>query len=109
MDNLTAFLSMMLDEEEEAARDALQRTTTSRRMIQGQMVTVTNRPPAWRTSLWTPERVLAEIDAKRRTLVRCREEMPSGIPRLAHFAQQTLREMALPYVDHPAFPEASRS
>lgn len=51
-----------------------------------------------------PARVLAEVDAKRRTLIRCEEEMLSGIPRLVHFAQQTVREMALPYADHPDRP-----
>lgn len=51
-----------------------------------------------------PARVLREVEAKRRTLVRCEEEMLSGIDRLVHFAQQTMREMALPYADHPDYP-----
>lgn len=47
-----------------------------------------------------PARVLAEVDAKRRTLVRCEEALTSGSPMLVHFAQETLREMALPYAAH---------
>lgn len=48
-----------------------------------------------------PARVLAEIEAKRRTLVRCEEALLSASPMLVHFAKQTLREMALPYPDRP--------
>ncbi|MFI5985025.1 DUF6221 family protein [Streptomyces sp. NPDC051555] len=56
-----------------------------------------------------PTRVLAEIEAKRRTLIRCQEELMAGMPRLTHFIQQTLREMALPYATHPKFPVALAS
>jgi hypothetical protein len=56
-----------------------------------------------------PARVLREIDARRRTLIRCEEEMLSGIPRLVHFAKQTVREMALPYEDRPGYAEAAAS
>lgn len=52
-----------------------------------------------------PARVLREIEAKRRTLVRCEEAMLSASPMLVHFAQQTVWEMALPYADHPDYPE----
>ncbi len=44
-----------------------------------------------------PDRQLAEVQAKQKTLARCQEEMLSGIPRLVHFAEQTLREMASAY------------
>jgi hypothetical protein len=56
-----------------------------------------------------PARVLRDIDAKRRTLVRCEEEMFSGIPRLVHFAKQTVREMALPFADRPGYERAVAS
>lgn len=49
-----------------------------------------------------PSRVLADVDSRRRTLVRCEEELLSGIPRLVHFAQETLRDMARPYLDQEA-------
>ncbi|MEV7805028.1 DUF6221 family protein [Microbispora sp. NPDC088329] len=52
-----------------------------------------------------PAYVLADVDSKRRILVRCEEEMLSGIPRLVHFAQQTLRELALPYADRDDYPK----
>lgn len=56
-----------------------------------------------------PARALREVDGRRRTLIRCQEEMLSGIPRLVHFAQQTLREMALGYSHRPGFAEAVAS
>jgi hypothetical protein len=55
---------------------------------------------------WDPARVLREIDAKRRTLVRCQEELWSGTPRLVHFAKQTVREMAAVYADRPGYEDA---
>jgi uncharacterized protein DUF6221 len=55
---------------------------------------------------WDPARVLRDTDAKRRTLLRCQEEMLSGIPRLVHFAKQTVREMALPYEGRPGYESA---
>lgn len=51
-----------------------------------------------------PARVLAEVDAKRRTLARCDEALLSAVPALVHFAEQTVRELALPYAGHPDFP-----
>lgn len=44
-----------------------------------------------------PIHILAQINEKRRTIVRCEEAMRSGAPMLAQFARQTLREMARPY------------
>lgn len=58
---------------------------------------------------WDPARVLREIDSKRRTLIRCEEEMLSGIPRLVHFAKQTVREMAAVYEQRPGYEAAVRS
>lgn len=68
-DDLIAFLRAQLDDDERVAREALKRQTSQRRMIRGQMVDVPNQPmPEWRRSVWPPERVLAEIEAKRRLL-----------------------------------------
>jgi hypothetical protein len=53
-----------------------------------------------------PERVLRNIDAKRRTLVRCEEAMLAANPMLVHFAKQTVREMALPYSDRQGYEAA---
>ena len=50
-----------------------------------------------------PARVLREVEAKRRTLVRCEEAMLSANPMLVHFAKQTAWEMAQPFRDHPGF------
>ena len=58
---------------------------------------------------WDPARVLREVDGKQRTLIRCQEEMLSGIPRLVHFAQQTLREMALGFSHRSGYAEAIAS
>lgn len=51
-----------------------------------------------------PTRILREIDAKRRTLVRCEEALLSASPMLVHFAQQTVRDMAQPYSEHADYP-----
>jgi Family of unknown function (DUF6221) len=53
---------------------------------------------------YDPARVLAEVAAKRRTLVRCEEALLSANPMLAHFAEQTVREMAMPYAERPVRP-----
>lgn len=53
-----------------------------------------------------PARVLRSVDGRRRTLIRCQEEMFSGIPRLVHFAQETLREMALGFSHRPGYETA---
>lgn len=58
---------------------------------------------------WDPARVLAEINAKRRTLIRCQEAMFAVSPMLVHFAKQTLREMALPFSERPGYAEAIAS
>lgn len=52
-----------------------------------------------------PARVLSDVDAKRRTLARCEEALLAANPMLVHFAQETLREMALPYARHPDYPK----
>ncbi|MGW9058885.1 DUF6221 family protein [Streptomyces sp. NPDC055733] len=54
-------------------------------------------------ALHDPARVLREIDAKRRTLIRCEEAFLSANPMLVHFAKQTAWEMAQPYVDRPGY------
>lgn len=97
MDDLVEFLRAELDNDAEEAHEALKRTTTTRRWVQGEWVEDTLQPPEWRRSVWPPARVLREIDAKRHTLVRCEEALLSGNEMLVHFAQETLREMALPY------------
>ncbi|MFI8301540.1 DUF6221 family protein [Streptomyces nigra] len=55
-----------------------------------------------------PARVLREIDAKRRTLVRCEEAMLTASPMLVHFAKQTAWEMAQPCADRPGYKESWR-
>lgn len=52
-----------------------------------------------------PARVLADVAAKRRTLIRCQEAMLTANPMLVHFAEQTVLELALPYTDHPEHPD----
>ncbi|GGU91064.1 hypothetical protein GCM10010275_30130 [Streptomyces litmocidini] len=71
---------------------------------------------------WTQERVLAEVDAKRRITEchepwtaangdiicgRCGREHIDGRPG-GHFPCQTLRLLALPFADHPDYQDAWR-
>ncbi|MFG3127379.1 DUF6221 family protein [Streptomyces tendae] len=61
------------------------------------------RPDADHIARHDPTRVLREIDAKRRTLIRCEEALLSANPMLVHFAKQTAWEMAQPYADRPGY------
>ncbi len=56
-----------------------------------------------------PARVLRDINAKRRTLVRCEEGMLSDVRWVVFFAKQTVREMALSYEGAPGYVEALAS
>ena len=56
----------------------------------------------------SPTRVLHDVQARRKTLARCHEEMLSGIPRLVWFAQMTAWEMAQRWDDHDDFNEGWR-
>jgi hypothetical protein len=66
------------------------------------------RENAEHVAVWAPARVLREIDAKRRTLVRCEEARLAANPMLVHFAKQTIWEMAQPYADRPGYREEWR-
>ncbi|WP_318202942.1 DUF6221 family protein [Streptomyces sp. SCL15-4] len=57
---------------------------------------------------YDPRRVLGEIDAKRRTLIRCQEAMLAANPMLVHFATQTVWEMARSYAGRPGYREEWR-
>lgn len=60
-------------------------------------------PDAARVLEDVADRIARDVEAKSRTVPRCHEEMLSGIPRLVHFAKQTLWEMVQPYTDHEDF------
>lgn len=107
MDDLVAFLRARLTEDEQAAHEALARTTTSRRMIGGEMVTVSTAPPAWRTSAWPADRVLRDVEAKRRIIDLCDTEI-QGDTDGAVTASSTLYLLALPYADHSDYQEEWR-
>jgi hypothetical protein len=64
------------------------------------------KPQSEHIAAHDPARVLRDIDRDRRILIRCQEEMLSGIPRLVHFAKQTVRELALSYEGRPGYAEA---
>jgi len=126
MDELVRWLGAQLDEDEYLAKDAIdlpggdgrwQYVETrggDHKVIDSLGYTVTGHydddahPWACEPHIarHDPARVLRETDAKRRTLLRCGEEMFSGIPRLVHFAKQTVREMAAVYEDRPGYEAA---
>ncbi|MFJ4682029.1 DUF6221 family protein [Streptomyces sp. NPDC088789] len=111
MDDLVQWLRAQLDEERQAAEEALKNTTTTRRMIGGQWVEDTIQPPEWRRSVWDPARVLREIDAKRDLLVFAEgiyaygDTFERGV---AARLEETLRLFALPYADRPGYREEWR-
>lgn len=118
--DLVAFLRARLDEDQREAEAAMSRTTTTRRWIGGQWVEDTVQPPEWRTSVWPPARVLAEVEAKRRFLGDYRNAETSlsasgpGTPPhdIMTGATNTLRRMlcllALPYAGYPDYREEWR-
>ena len=108
MDDLARWLRAQLDEDERIAEAARQGFWTEV-IASGYLGLQVAVGEARHIAVHDPARVLREIDAKRRTLVRCQEEMFCGIPRLVHFAKQTVREMAAVYKDRPGYAEALAS
>lgn len=104
---MLAFWQSCLDEDEQSARAALERTTTTRRMIGGQWVEDTVQPPEWRRSAWTPQRVLAEVDAKRRRLAELSDAIEAGHDSY-DLASALLPYELLPYADRPDYQEGWR-
>lgn len=113
--DLVQFLRDRYDEEAAEAQAAEKRTTTTRRMIQGQWVEDTVQPPEWRRSVWPPARVLAEVEAKRALLdgflpdataadEQINEEWHAG----SALAGDLLCLLALPYADHANYREEWR-
>lgn len=110
MDDLAWWLSAQLDEDERTARaaHAPNWSTDGRRGLHygvgdGWMTDALTTADADHIARHDPARVLREIDAKRRTLIRCEEAMLSANPMLVHFAKQTAWEMAQPYADRPGY------
>jgi len=101
-DDMVQFLRTRLDEEQREAETALKRTTTTRRMIQGQWVEDTVQPPEWRRSAWPPARVLAEVDAKRKRLKQIEDAINAGHDSY-DLAATLLPLELLPYADHPDY------
>jgi len=113
VDELAAWLRAQLDDDEVEAREALRRKTTQRRMIQGRMVDVENQPmPEWRRSVWPPERVLAEVEAKRRMLDLHQSTAGQHPDFCGHDMHElpcpTVRLLALPYAGHEGYREEWR-
>ncbi|MYR45061.1 DUF6221 family protein [Streptomyces sp. SID5910] len=117
MDDLVQWLRAQLDEDERTARRA---GDSFRQIGETGVIVATegDRAEECASATWAgvaehivahdPARVLREIDAKRRTLVRCEEAMLSTTPMLVHFAKQTVWEMAQPYADRPGYRESWR-
>lgn len=115
--DLVAFLRARLDEDEQTAREALKRTTTTRRMIRGEMVEDTVQPSEWRRSVWPPARVLRDVEAKRRIVERhadcgsgggyC-DDGGHGWDHLPGGGCAELADLAVVYADHPDYREEWR-
>lgn len=107
-DAILAFIRLCLNEDEDEARDAKERTTTSRRMLNGQMQTVTTEPAAWRRSVWPPDRVIADIAAKRRQLDIIETMLGEDPATTGMYAHQLLQAHAAAYRDRPGYREEWR-
>lgn len=104
--DLVTFLRARYDEEAAEAQAAEKRTTTTRRMIQGQWVEDTVQPPEWRRSVWPPARVLAEVEAKRKSIARITNH--AILMGWDEIHGDLLRLMATPYAVHPDYQDARR-
>ena len=115
--NLVEFLRARLDEDRNAAEEAMKRTTTTRRFVSGRWVEYKVEPPEWRRSAWSFERVLAETEAKRIVVdayARWQARADAG-EELSAFERGTLaglysacRILAETYPDHPNYPMERR-
>lgn len=114
-----AFLEARFDEDETEAREAIRRTTITRRMVGGKMVEIPVRPvTVWGPrSIWPPERVLVDVDAKRKII----DAHPAGRdhPEDADYCLEcgpatrdgkwfgypceTVRLLMLPFAGHPEY------
>ena len=124
MDDIARWLGQQLDEDERIAQAAPRGPWSAEvsgsivagdggRMVPSVGGAQDGQPIRWREVpavehilAHDPARVLREIDAKRRTLIRCQEALLSPSPMLVHFAKQTVREMAIGYSYRPGYAEA---
>ncbi|MEV8639454.1 DUF6221 family protein [Streptosporangium sp. NPDC051023] len=121
-DDLISFLRARFDEDEQVVRvdpgfsqewhteraraDPHDESRACVRSSQGDVITGdVDVERARHIAHYDPARMLRDVQARQHTLVRCQEEMLSGIPRLVHFAKRTLWEMAQPYADHDDYQE----
>ncbi|MEV1245121.1 DUF6221 family protein [Nonomuraea sp. NPDC049750] len=127
MDELLVFVHARLDDEERLASAAIQgpwRTGEiadhlvdyviygTSPIVSTKIVQVANLEMAWQGEEnaahivhQSPDRTRRDVQSRRKTLLRCQEEMLSGIPRLVWFAKMTVWEMAQRWNDHDDFKE----
>lgn len=113
MTTLTEFLLARIAEDEADARKAMPGPWTSDGGVYAghptnEVVDYTYEDNADHIARWDPARVLAECDAKRRIVVRCREMQSASVPMAVHLATRTLADLALPYANHPSYDPAWR-
>lgn len=119
MDELLAFAHARLDEEVQAARACVEEVGGTRAgdpNPDGSGVAERDDYPSYPwgageaelayAARMQPARTLRDVQARRKTLVRCQEEMLSGIPRVVWFARMTAWEMAQRWSDHDDFKES---
>jgi hypothetical protein len=99
---MLAFWRARLDEDEQEARAALARSTTTWRMVGGQWVEDTVQPPEWRRSVWSPQRVLGEVEAKRKRLAELDDAIGAGHDSY-DLASALLPYELLPYAGHSEY------
>jgi hypothetical protein len=90
---LTEFLLARIAEDEESARFAMSRNDGGALDYAGQWFGAVGH-----AERWEPVRVLAECEAKRRIVERCRASN-------GYWGAEVERMLALPYADHPDYRE----
>jgi len=117
---LTEFLNARLDEDEAVARDAYydgQRWSTEEEAVVSMdqdldpVLFMDRKRDATHAARWSPARVLAEVEAKRRLVERHEFALSARVdarPGVAEVLSGVVRLLALPYADHPDYDEAWR-
>jgi hypothetical protein len=107
--DLATWLLACVDEDEEFARDAMQRSWRAtdnhvEDLDDSEVARFNLKPDARHAARWGPARVLAECDTKRRIIAECRglsDTFPGELVGL--LGDAVLSYLALPYRDRPGY------
>lgn len=101
MDELVTWLRAQLDDDERVARQVMAEPVGF--YIEAETDATNIMTVGAYIHRWTPKRVLAEVDAKRRVIETCAFWLYEDDRGIDPCASSTLRLLALPYADRPGY------